>query len=157
VLWRTSSARCCTSSSLAIAHALRCSRAFYLCLMTKPASVCSRILYSRVTRSQLTTKPVRVRSRVRQGADPNSIDDGGSPALALAVTNKCPLPLLQALLLAGADPDAAGPTGSPLQVRAACAEWVRLPSAEFRRSLGPGDGQTRPLSCWCRCVCLEKP
>jgi hypothetical protein len=51
-----------------------------------------------------------------QGADPNSIDDGGSPALALAVTNKCPPPVLQALLLAGADPDAAAPTGSPLQV-----------------------------------------
>ncbi len=56
-------------------------------------------------------------ARIPQGADPNSIDDGGSPALALAVTNKCPLPLLQALLLAGADPDAAAPTGSPLQVR----------------------------------------
>jgi hypothetical protein len=55
--------------------------------------------------------------RIPQGADPNSIDDGGSPALALAVTNKCPLALLQALLMAGADPDAAAPTGSPLQVR----------------------------------------
>ena len=51
-----------------------------------------------------------------QGADPNSIDDGGLPALSLAVTNKCPLPLVQALLAAGADADGVAPTGSPLQV-----------------------------------------
>ncbi len=51
-----------------------------------------------------------------QGADPNSIDDGGLPALALAVTNKCPHAVLQALLAAGADPDGIAPTGSPLQV-----------------------------------------
>jgi hypothetical protein len=65
-------------------------------------------------------------ARILQGADPNSIDDGGSPALALAVTNKCPLPLLQALLLAGADPDAAAPTGSPLQVNVSCGESMCL-------------------------------
>lgn len=53
---------------------------------------------------------------LREGADPSSVDEAGNSALAVAVSKGCPSAVLSALLQGGADPEAAGPLGTPLEV-----------------------------------------
>ena len=65
---------------------------------------------------------------LRNGSDAGAADDAGNPVLVLAVAARCPPEMLSALLRAGADPDAAGPKGSPLALAVANkdAEAVRV-------------------------------
>lgn len=82
-----------------------------------------------------------VEELLRNGADPNTSEEGGLTALQLAVVRSCPVAVVASLLRAGADPDAPGPRGSALQL---AGRGCRLPRAlPAKCAAGAGQAECR--------------